>query len=160
MQTLQKQRSFDISQDELKKSYKNLMNKFHPDRHTLKSQSEQEAVAEEATKISGSYEVLNDDHERALHLLELGGMPMEDNVSGDIVGQQFLFEIMELREEVEDAKSKADLQKLLADNKERTNDTCEKLGISFANNDLADAKRLTAMLQYWKRIDELIIEKL
>ena len=136
------------------------MNKFNPDRHTLKSQSEKEMVAEEATRISGSYEVLHDDHERALHLLELSGMPMEDNVSGDIVGQQFLFQIMELREEVEDSESGEGLRKMYADNKERINDTCEKIKVSFANNDLVEAKRLTAMLQYWKRIDELIIEKL
>lgn len=136
------------------------MNKFHPDRHTLKSDLEKEAAAEEATRISRSYGVLQDDHERALHLLELGGMPMEENVSGDIVGQAFLFEIMELREEVDNANSNVKLKELLSDNRKRISDTCEKLGDAFHDNNFTEAKRLTAILQYWKRIDELIIEKI
>lgn len=136
------------------------MRKFHPDRHTLKSRDEQDAVAEEATKISRGYGVLEDDHERALHLLELSGMPMEENISGDIVGQEFLFEIMELREEVDNASSEIEFKELLIKNKKRMNDTSEKLGAAFAANNLIEAKRLTAILQYWKRIDELIIERL
>jgi len=125
------------------------MNQYHPDRHTLKPKTEQDMVAEEATKITQSYEALQDDHERALHLLELGGMPMEDTISGAILGQEFLMEVMELREEVDCATAGDELDRLRADNKERT----------FAQNDLSEAKRLTAMLQYWKRIDERINEK-
>lgn len=136
------------------------MKKFHPDRHTLKPKAEQDTLAEKATTISRSYGVLQDDHERALHLLELGGMPMEENISGDIVGQQFLLQIMELREEVDDTKSEHNLKHLLADNKQRMNDTCSELAIAFSKNDFVGAKRMTAKLQYWKRIDELIIEKL
>mmetsp|Transcript_24876 Transcript_24876/g.31307 ORF Transcript_24876/g.31307 Transcript_24876/m.31307 type:complete len:137 (+) Transcript_24876:149-559(+) len=135
------------------------MNQYHPDRHTLKPKTEQDMVAEEATKITQSYEALQDDHERALHLLELGGMPMEDTISGAILGQEFLMEVMELREEVDCATAGDELDRLRADNKERMDDTCEKLGEAFAQNDLSEAKRLTAMLQYWKRIDERINEK-
>lgn len=135
------------------------MTKYHPDRHTLKSLTEQEDTAEKATTITRSFAVLQDDHERALHLLELGGMRMEDNISGEILGGEFLMEVMELREEIDNTTSEVELKKLFADNKERMNNTCEKLGVAFSQNDLQEAKRLTAMLQYWKRIDELITDQ-
>lgn len=155
----QTKRSYDIEQNDLKATYKKLMNEFHPDRHTLKSQAEQEEAAQQASKISRSYEVLSDNHERALHLLDLGGMPMEDDISGDILGHAFLMEVMELREEIDDAVDEKQLQMLQKNNRERIDDTCQKLSLAFQQNDLGEAKRLTAMLQYWKRIDELINEK-
>ena len=64
------------------------MKQLHPDRHTLKDTSEQEHVAALATNVTNGFSVLKDDHERALHLLELNGAPMEDTVS---VGNLFSF---------------------------------------------------------------------
>lgn len=135
------------------------MGEYHPDRHTLKSQSEQDEASQQAAKISRSYEVLSDNHERSLHLLALGGNPMEDDVSGEILDQAFLMEIMELREEVDDAKDEEELKLLQLRNKKRIDKTCQQLSDAFGQKDLDEAKRLTAMLQYWKRIDELITEK-
>lgn len=132
------------------------MTKYHPD----KQHQQKDTIEDVATKITHGYSILQDDHARALHLLELNDMPMEENMSGDVVGQTFLLTIMELREEVEDAKSENELKELLKNNRERMSETCQKLSIAFGENDLMEAKRLTAMLQYWKRIDELIIEKL
>mmetsp|Transcript_2256 Transcript_2256/g.2552 ORF Transcript_2256/g.2552 Transcript_2256/m.2552 type:complete len:210 (+) Transcript_2256:100-729(+) len=154
------EQTFGISIDTLKTEYKKLMNKHHPDRHTLKPLSEQETAAEEASLVTRGYEVLKDDYERALHLLELSGVPMEDNVSGDIVGQEVLMNVMELREEVDDAKSDDKLKHLLDMNKERIRETCDNLGLAFEKGDLKNAKRFTAMLQYWNRIEEMIIEKI
>ena len=63
------------------------MKQLHPDRHTLKDTSEQERVSALATKVTNGFSVLKDDHQRALHLLDLSGAPMEDTVS---VGNLFL----------------------------------------------------------------------
>ena len=77
-----------------------------------------------------------------------------------MVGQDFLFQIMELREEVDDATTDGTLRELLEQNKNRIGDTCAELGVAFRDNDLPSAQRLTAILQYWNKIETTILDKM
>lgn len=154
------QKSFKISQEDLKRLYKDHMKELHPDKHTLKSKEEQELTAKLASEVTRGYEVLTDDYERSLHLLELNGNKMEEDISGSILGHEFLMDIMEIREETESTDDKAKLENLLSENQVRIGDTCEDLADSFEKNDLDEAKRHAAKLQYWNRIRETIKEKL
>lgn len=56
------------------------MMKLHPDRHVDNFQKE--AVAAEATRVTRAYDVLSNPLGRALHLLELNGLSIEE---GDAV---------------------------------------------------------------------------
>ena len=76
------------------------------------------------------------------------------------MGQDFLFQIMELQEMVDDASSDENLQSLYEETQRNSQETCEALGLAFENGDLVNAKRLTAILQYWNRTEETIIEKM
>ena len=49
---------------------------------------------------------------------------------------------------------------LLSENSERTDATVEALGRAFQDEDFDGARRLTARLQYWRRIEEKVSEKL
>jgi len=137
------------------------MVEIHPDRHSLKPADERQTIADLASNVTRGYGVLKDNHARALHLLKLEGTPMEDTISGDIVGQEFLMMVMELREEVDLAtQNDEDLKSIRDDNNKRIREVCHEIGIAFDGNDLDEAKRLTAMLQYWNKIEEEILEKI
>ena len=81
-------------------------------------------------------------------------------LQGGLVGQDFLMEIMELREEVDDKNSDDDLKILLQQNRIRIKDTCSDLSLAFEKRDLSSAMKLTGILQYWNRIEEKIVDKI
>jgi len=160
-QALGIKRSYSLSLEELKTSYKKLMVEIHPDRHSMKPADERQSIADLASNVTRGYGVLKDDHARALHLLKLEGEPMEDTISGDVVGQDFLMMVMELREEVDLAttQNNHELKSIREENSKRIREVCHEIGIAFDENNLDEAKRLTAMLQYWNKIEEEILEK-
>ena len=152
--------SFDISQQELKQIYREHMKILHPDKHTLKSREEQESTAKLAGEVTSGYEVLKDSYERALHILELNGNKMNDDISGNILGHEFLMDVMDLREHIDGTKDPDELKRLMVENQGRIEETCDELALAFSNNDLDEAKRMAAKLQYWNRIRETVNEKL
>ena len=78
-----------------------------------------------------------------------------------MVDSELLVEVMEIREEISAAEMDADvLRTLLSENSERTDATVEALGRAFQDEDFDGARRLTARLQYWRRIEEKVSEKL
>lgn len=154
------QRTFDTSPEELKHLYREKMKEMHPDKHTLKPQEERELVAGKSSEMTMAYETLKDDYERALHLLELKGHPIEDNLSGNILGADFLMQVMSLREEVEESQSKEDLRRQLQENKIRISEAVEDLATAFDQNDFHKAKCAAATLNYWKRIEETVNDKI
>ena len=74
-------RSFDISPDQLKDIYKEFMKRLHPDLHTMKSMTEKINMADQASQVTAAYQVLSDPHDRAMHLLELSGTPMDEQAT-------------------------------------------------------------------------------
>lgn len=90
------QRSYQISQDILKKQYKDKMKQLHPDKHTLKPVKEKEEAAKDASNMTRAYETIKDDYDRALHLLKLEGYPMGENFSVSIsnLGIVYLYSIL------------------------------------------------------------------
>ena len=61
----------DASTEEIKKSYKKLSLKFHPDRNVDKSEEEQKEAEEKFKEISVAYETLSDENKRKQYDLEL-----------------------------------------------------------------------------------------
>jgi DnaJ-domain-containing protein 1 len=94
--------------------------------------------------------------------LEQAGTPLEEVASQDLVGMDVLLQVMQLREEVEQASHEDDttLRPLLAENQKRIQETSKLLEGAFENKNYDEALRLTARLQYWSRIDETIRAKM
>mmetsp|Transcript_6433 Transcript_6433/g.9420 ORF Transcript_6433/g.9420 Transcript_6433/m.9420 type:complete len:206 (-) Transcript_6433:127-744(-) len=154
------QRTFETSPEELKQLYREKMKEMHPDKHTLKPLEERELVAEKTSEMTMAYNMLKDDYERALHLLELKGHPIEDNLSGNILGAEFLMQVMSIREEVEESKSNEDLSRQLQENKIRISEAVEDLAAAFDQDDFHKAKCAAVSLNYWKRIEETVKDKM
>lgn len=158
--TLDLPRGYLVDPSELRSVYRSLMSQYHPDRHSLKSADEQERLTAASADVTTAYTVLSDPHGRAEHLLEIHGRPITEG-DGDLVDSELLVEVMEIREEISAAEMDADvLRTLLSENSERTDATVEALGRAFQDEDFDGARRLTARLQYWRRIEEKVSEKL
>mmetsp|Transcript_9572 Transcript_9572/g.10627 ORF Transcript_9572/g.10627 Transcript_9572/m.10627 type:complete len:199 (+) Transcript_9572:49-645(+) len=152
-------RSFDIQPDDLKSSYRQLMAKLHPDRHTLKPTKEQDEVGQKAAKVTHAYQVLRQPHQRAMHLLELINSPLEEEDSGGLVGFDFLEEVMELREEICNAEENEDevqLKEISKSNQACVDILYAELATAFKTENTKTALKLTAKLQYRNRINETI----
>lgn len=67
---------------------------------------------------------------------------------------------MAIREEIDSTSSDSELRPILQCCREQQDEICEKLALSFSKGRMKDAKYLTAELQYWKRIEETIIDKM
>ena len=153
---------FAIDEQALKETYRQLMEEHHPDKQQHNGNDNQHRF-QKASSITRAYDRLRRKHTRATHLMELLGKPMEESSSGMLVGQEFLMQIMELRQAVEDAAAVNDhadrealLRPLWEENKRRIQETCERLDQVIESGDLETALELTARLQYWNRMDETI----
>ena len=164
------EQTYQIDPTTLKSTYKRLMAQYHPDRyHSLHDPSStsdhpprsMDELHELSSSITRAYDVLSDPHSRAEHLLELHDAAITENCS-ELVDMALLMEVMELREEIDEASDDVDiLRTLLGQNEERMEKVVKLLGEAFdGRKDMEEARRLTAQLQYWKRIEEKIVDKL
>lgn len=154
--------SFSLDQKELKTKYRALMGEYHPDRNRQANRVEQEKMREKSSAVTQAYHELTAAHTRAAHLMTLRGKPMTESISQQVVGMDFLMQVMEIREEIEDINSGSDfeLRKLLEQNDERMKETCRSFQEALEQEDLESALKYTARLQYWNRVTETIREKM
>ena len=151
---------FSIDEKELKTKYRALMGEYHPDRNQQANQLEQDLMREKSSAVTRAYQELTAAHTRAAHLMALRGKPMTESLSQQVVGMEFLMQVMAIREEIESISSDQDLRKLLQENDERMVDTCRAFEEALEQGDLDAALKHTARLQYWNRVAESIREKM
>ena len=153
-------RTFTIPRDELKTKYKHLMKDLHPDRYATATKEVTAHKSSMATNVTRAYGVVGDPLLRALHLLELYGTPIEELNDQSIIDHALLFEVMEIREQIEDASSDEELRPILLSSLAKKDEVIDQLEEAFREVRIDDAKRLTAKLQYWARIEETIVDKM
>lgn len=124
--------------------------------------AEQERMQERSSHVTQAYQQLTSPHTRAAHLMTLRGKPMTETASQEIVGTEFLMQIMEIREAVENVMAGSDdeLKALLQENEARIADTCREFEQALDHGNLDNALQQTARLQYWNRVSETIKEKM
>ena len=158
--TLNIPRTFAVSHSELKHSYHKLMAELHPDRQSQKSVNEQTIAAVGAAQVTHAYNVLSNPHERAVHMLDLVGKPLDEAAGTELVGMEFLMEIMQLREDIASTTNQDDMNAMMKDIQKQIDMVCSLLATAFENQDLEKALQLTAQLQYWNRVEETLREKI
>ena len=77
----------------------------------------------------------------------------------ELVGSDFLMEIMELRETIDHTSEETELQQLQTHNLLQMEQIGKEFTIALDRDNLDEALRLTAMLQYCHRVDETIRDK-
>jgi molecular chaperone HscB len=105
---------FEVDGAELANRYRELQRAVHPDRFASGTDQEKRLSMQGASRINDAYETLKAPLLRARYLLELKGADV-GAASGNTADAQFLMEQIELREELEAARDKADPYAAVAD---------------------------------------------
>ncbi|XP_053674023.1 iron-sulfur cluster co-chaperone protein HscB [Anopheles nili] len=151
-------KDFKIDSAKLTQNYRQIQTLIHPDKFSQKSEEEKVLALEWSSLINKAYTTLSKSIDRGKYLLELNGITIsEDNSSID---QDFLFEMMDFNESVEDSKTANELQKLASSVSANIADLNIKLEQSFADYDMESAKETIIRLKYLVNIECTIKEKL
>ena len=144
--------TFNIDISKLKRTYLRLQYKFHPDRFSKRSQREQEMAAEHSAVISTSYNTLSHTYSRAVYLLLLEGIDLEKNSITSEMSPEFLMEMFETNEKLEDGISGEELSGLKLQTEKQVSNCYTNLISIFLKRDYNKAKSIVAKLQYYRNI--------
>jgi molecular chaperone HscB len=167
--TLGLARRYDLDEAELEQRYRDLQREFHPDRHTQAPAVERRSKLQRAVEVNEAYRLLRDPQRRAESLLALlTGEAPRDPSPDRSADPELLMEMMELREELSEAKAARDAAKVgkLAGQVERSrSDATAKLTQLFGQLPaeptaaaLEPARALVSRLKYYQRfLDEVAV---
>lgn len=149
---------FSLEQQELTRRFRQLQTLVHPDKFSNRSSREQNNSADWSALINRAYKTLSAPIERGQYLLRLQGEQMPHNNSS--LNKEFLMEMMELNEEVVDAKSSEDLQGLNEGIVQQLNEAVKELSIKFDSKALSEAKSLLVKMKYLLSVQKSIKNKM
>jgi len=143
-------KSFNVNSKQLTKGFRMLQAKYHPDKFTLRSVREQELAADHSSMINNAYHTLLNPVERAEYLLQLAGLSLEEsNIDLD---PEFLIEIMEVNEELEEAEDKEAVQEIGSKNQQILDELLQEADSAFENDDVVEARNVVAKIKYYDNI--------
>ncbi|XP_041971646.1 iron-sulfur cluster co-chaperone protein HscB [Aricia agestis] len=145
--------TFDLNESELAKKYKELQKHLHPDKYANRNKQEQEISAEYSSLVNDAYKTLLDPLSRGIYMLSLLGKEIPEKTEVD---NQFLMEIMEKSEEIENAESEADILRLNEENKKILNYLQQRVSKAFFDGDLKSVLQLLGRMKYYTSIDAQI----
>lgn len=102
--------SFDLDEDQLAARHRQLQSTVHPDKFVSATDHEKRLSLQWATQINSAYDTLRAPLPRAIYLLALKDVNIEDNPQLD---PMFLMEQIELREQLEDIGEQSDSEAAL-----------------------------------------------
>jgi molecular chaperone HscB len=146
-------RRYAVDLGELERRYRELSRQTHPDRFATAPAAERVKALGAATALNDAYRLLKRPDARAQHLLSLEGMGIGD---ADRLPQDFLVEVLELREELSDARAANQVDRvesLTADVKGRQTAALERVERALSTDppDLTSAKTDLMTLRYFDR---------
>lgn len=149
--------SFHIDPIALRKEFLQLQAKAHPDRHQGIDKAKAEAAS---ARINDAYRTLLNPLARARYLLSLSGVEMSEDESiagsasdsGEEMDAELLMEVMEVREEIEAAGSRSEVEDMKAANNERKKASEKILDELFHAGDIEAARKETVKLGYWVNV--------
>lgn len=142
-------KSFRLNLAELEKCYFALQRTAHPDRQVGKSDAEKLAATQHAMRINDGYDTLKNPLSRAEYLLMLEGIFVNSEADTETPDHALLMEVMELREQLEEAAQDGpSLLALIEDVKRALRECSEALEEAFEAADFPYAAKQTMRLQY------------
>ena len=117
---------FAVERTALDARWKELQREAHPDRFATADAQAQRQAMQWSVRINEAYQRLKDPVKRASYLCELNGAPIEAE-NNTAMPAAFLMQQMQWREDLEDANSVADLEKMADDVAKARRDMLEGL---------------------------------
>ena len=134
---------FQINNEELEAQYLKLQQQFHPDIASDKIEAEINSIL-----INQAYKILKNPLKRAIYLLQLQGINIDDEANFEKPSQDILLFIMELREEILENEQ----------NSAKIREVKQKIK-NFLNDEMALISNLLAKQQYQLATQNLIKAK-
>ena len=143
--------SYDIDPAALERAFFERSKAVHPDRVAAAPAAERVAALSRSRALNDAYQTLKKPVTRAEYLLERAGITIGDNERLD---PHLLERVLELREELEEAKAARDrgaIEALCGAMQKRRDQALSELAAYFAANELAEVKRVVMTLRYIDR---------
>lgn len=150
-QRLNLQTKFQIDEDELEIKYLKLQQQFHPDNSSNKTEDEINSAL-----INQSYEILKNPIKRAIYLLQINGINIDDEESAPRPDHEVLMLIMEFREEILENKNEA--QKIAAIKKNIKQMIADEMKIIIQLFDQDNYQEISQKLIKVKYLDKIIAD--
>uniref|UniRef100_A0A7S3Y1H3 J domain-containing protein n=1 Tax=Heterosigma akashiwo TaxID=2829 RepID=A0A7S3Y1H3_HETAK len=152
---------FDVDMKYLEQNYWKLQKQLHPDLYGTRHQIEQELSAQNSSQVNHAYQTLKDPVERVKYLLSLYGIEVLHEQSGtQEVDPMFLMQVMEMREEIEEAKTPHKIEQLMQTNHHAIDQTLRSIKTLFDGKELTKIAEEAVKLQYYTRINAEACQKL
>ncbi|CAG0915702.1 unnamed protein product [Notodromas monacha] len=143
-------RKYQLSRRALSASFRALQAKLHPDKFVSASDQEQVLSSDSSSLVNRAYAILKNSHSRGLHLLEIEGK----NIKDEVVAPAFLMEMLEINEEIEGCKERERLHEIFTENEAKIAANEEKLQTAFDAKNYDSARMLLAEMKYFENIRE------
>jgi len=148
-------KSFNVDDNALLSAYQKQISRFHPDKFSTNSESEQLQALQNTSLINSAYSALKSPLNRAEYILNMEGInPFDDKDTS--MDSNFLLSQIELREDLEAIKEQKD-SLALDDFIERVESFIKDnvTSISDAFTNLADLKLATTLVRELKFYEQL-----
>jgi molecular chaperone HscB len=136
---------------QLRKEFLQLQAIAHPDRHPAELKTRAEATS---ARINEAYKTLQNPLLRAQYLLSLRGIDVAEDETAKVEDPELLMEVLDTREEIENAGEEEELEELKMVNDERIEASEKVLDGAFRKDDIELAKGEAVRLRYWVNIKE------
>lgn len=143
---------FSVDLVSLRREFLRLQASAHPDVHP--GGPEKRRAEALSARINEAYRTLREPLTRAQYLLERRGEDVAGDEGARVADPGLLMEVMEAREEVEEAQTEEEVGSLREVNEERVEGSIRKLEEAFARDDVPRAKEECVRLRYWVNIRE------
>ncbi|KAF2436570.1 Co-chaperone Hsc20, partial [Tothia fuscella] len=148
---------FSLDLRQLRREFLQLQAQAHPDRHAGSAKPAAEALS---SRINEAYKTLQSPLLRAQYLLSLrGDTNHEDDAAklGDEdEDQELLLEVLDLREQIEEAESEEEIAALRTQNGVRMDESIKVLEEAFSKDDLDTARKEAVRLRYWVNVEDTL----
>jgi molecular chaperone HscB len=144
-------RSFDVDGDKVEKQYLGFQRVLHPDRFVAKSAKERAVAEAQAADMNLAYETLKDPLRRAAYLLKLAGRDAAVSRDQTVQDPALLMEAMDAREELSEAASVDEVEKLQVEAGAKAIDLIAQLSRAFAAEDYDLADKLATRFKYLRK---------
>ncbi|CAI8602329.1 unnamed protein product [Vicia faba] len=152
------EKTYDVEGIDLEGKYKEWQKKLHPDLVHSKSQKEKDFAAEQSARVIDAYHTLSKPLSRAIYMLKLDGAEIDEEQT--IYDAELLAEIMEIREEVEEATNSEALNHIRSQMQEKLQNWSNAFADAFERRDFEEAKNVIKRMTYYSRVIEEVVKKL
>jgi len=142
---------FTIDTRDLRRRFLQTQRLCHPDIWAQKGQKALALAEAQSSQLNKAYQTLLSPLDRAHYILSLHGV--EESETEKLEDEDFIMQVMEARQEVEEASTTDELNRIKEINKERIDATVSEIESLIGEKDWEQVRQAAVRLKYWLGIE-------